>query len=165
MAVDDSWYERIAGLPERISSGGVVIRVERGLLLTCLVREVGVDGYVIPKGGVETGEDLERAALREIEEESGLSALERLAHLDTLERLSEKKDKWSINHYGLYLTAQVAGEILDKEHHFDPAWFPLHELPLMFWPDEHRLIARRRTEIVDLVIAAQNPKRRKDRFM
>ncbi|MBI2423429.1 MAG: NUDIX hydrolase [Candidatus Hydrogenedentes bacterium] len=165
MNADESWYVRIEGLPERVSSGGVVIRVERGLLLVCLVRETGVDGYVIPKGGIEPGEDLESAALREIEEESGLTQLSRLAHLDTLERLSEKKDTWSINHYGLYLTAQVSGTILDTDHHFDPAWFPLHELPDMFWPDERKMISSRRSGIVDLVIAAQNPNKRKERFM
>jgi len=167
---DDTWYERIDGLPERVSSGGAVVRLDRGALLVALVRERNEDldelsGYVLPKGGVEEGESIEAAAVREIEEEAGLTELTTVGPLAVLERLSERKNYWSINHYSLFLTDQEAGDIKDREHHFDFGWFPLDNLPEMFWRDERELLSTRRKAIYDQVIALQNPKPRKRMFM
>jgi len=163
--IDDSWYERGEGLPERVSAGGVVVRMERGALLVALVREGGVEGFVLPKGGVEEGESVEAAAIREIEEEAGLTEVSLLAPLAVLERQSEKKVYWSINHYGLYVTTQVAGVIKDTEHHFDMGWYPIDALPAMCWPDERRMIERNRKLIYEKVIAFQNPRARKKGFV
>lgn len=163
--IDDSWYTRPEGMAERVSSGGVVVRIERGTLLVALVEEVDVPAYVLPKGGVDPGESIEAAALREIEEESGLSELERVCDLAVLERQSEKKVLWSINHYALFVTEQVSGVIKDTEHHTGMAWFPLDELPEMFWPDERRMIEWNRKLIYERVIAHQNPRTRKRMFM
>jgi 8-oxo-dGTP pyrophosphatase MutT (NUDIX family) len=163
--IDDSWYTRPEGMSERVSSGGVVVRIERGVLLIALVEEVDVPAYVLPKGGVDSGESIEAAALREIEEESGLSELERVCDLAVLERQSEKKVLWSINHYALFVTEQVCGVIKDTEHHTGMAWFPVDELPEMFWPDERRMIEQNRKLIYARVIAHQNPRARKRMFM
>lgn len=168
--IDESWYTRPEGVPERISAGGAVVRIEQGAIYVALVRERNEDleeipGYVLPKGRLEPGEDLEAGALREIEEECGLGEIARIGDLGVLERLSEKKTYWAISHYGLYVTTQIAGEIKDPEHHFGFAWFPLDDLPAFYWPDEFRLLARNRKRIYDLVIAHQNPKARKARFM
>lgn len=165
LTIDESWYTRPNGLHERVSAGGVIVRVERGSLLVALVHEKGCTGYVLPKGGVDVGESLEVGALREIEEESGLTELALVGDLAVLERLSEKKDKWSINHYFLYLTEQVSGTILDTEHHDEQIWAPLDGLPAMFWPDERKLLETQRASIYDRVIAAQNPRKRKQQFV
>lgn len=167
---DDSWYTRIEDLPERISAGGVVLRLERGALLVALVRERNenleeLSGYVLPKGGVEEGESVEEGAIREIEEEAGLTELACLGPLVVLERLSERKNYWSINHYFLYLTDQITGEIKDAEHHFDFQWFPLDDLPEMFWRDEKSLLQKQRQDLYARVIAHKNPKPRKEMFM
>ncbi len=167
--VDDSWYTRGEDLDERHSAGGVVVRIDKGNIMLALIREISSDeileGYVLPKGGIEDGEDIETGARREIEEEAGLTEIEHLTELKTLERYSDKKIYWSINHYGLYYTEQLEGEILDKEHHFDFGWFRLDELPDMFWPDEKRMLQRERKAITDRVINRQNPKGRKKGFM
>lgn len=167
--VDDSWYTREEGLKERQSAGGVVVRIDKGNLLLAMIREISsgqtLEGYVLPKGGLEEGEDIETGALREIEEEAGLTEVTRLCDLPTLERYSDKKVYWSINHYGLYYTEQLSGEILDKEHHFDFGWFRIDDLPDMFWPDERKMLLRERKRITDYVIAHQNPKGRKVGFM
>jgi len=165
MTIDERWYTRPDGVRERVSAGGIVVRIERGTLLTALVLEKDIDGYCLPKGGVEPGESIEAAALREIEEEAGLTEVTRLDAFAVLERMSEKRKYWSINHYGLYVTDQVSGTILDTENHLGMDWFPLDALPEMHWPDEARLITSRRNEIYDRVIAAQNPKARKKYFM
>lgn len=165
LEIDDSWYIRPEGVGERVSAGGVVMRIDRGNLYVALVHEKSCAGYVLPKGGVDPGESLEAAALREIEEESGLTEIDCLGELAVLERLSEKKNTWSINHFFLYVTSQISGVILDTEHHDEMIWAPIDAVPAMFWPDEQRLLARRRAVIYDRVIAFQNPKKRKRGFV
>lgn len=168
--IDRSWYDRPDDVADRTSAGGVVVRIERGALLVALVREVEslgetLPGYVLPKGRLEPGEDRDVGARREIHEEVGLSEVTWVDHLATLERCDLYKKVWSINHYDLFVTTQIAGEILDKEHHFDMGWFPLDELPEMFWPCERRMLERNRGTIYDKVIATQNPQKRKTGFM
>jgi 8-oxo-dGTP pyrophosphatase MutT (NUDIX family) len=163
--IDNSWYERPEGMAERVSAGGVVVRVDQGALLVALVEERDVPGYVVPKGGQDPGETIEETALREIEEESGLTELEKVGDIAVLERQSEKKVLWSINHYALYVTTQVSGTIKDTEHHMGMDWFPIDALPEMFWPDERRMIEVNRKKIYEAVIARQNPKPRKRMFM
>ncbi|MBW7862971.1 MAG: NUDIX domain-containing protein [Candidatus Hydrogenedens sp.] len=150
MRIDRTWYVKPAGIYERLTAGGVVVRRATEGLLVALVREADLDGHVLPKGGVEPGESLDAAALREIEEESGLSQLEKLAELRVLERLESERKFWSIIHYGLYRTGQIQGEIRDPEHHPGMGWFPLFELPDMFWPDERELLESERGRIVEI---------------
>lgn len=169
--IDESWYVRPEGaVRERVASGGVVIRIEDGGLRIALVREIDLDGvvldgYVLPKGGVQEGETLDQAAVREIEEEAGLTELTKLGDLAISERQDSMKTYWAINHYAVYLTTQISGEIRDKAHHFDVGWFPIEQLPSMFWPDERRIVEEHRARIYDWAIAHQNPKRRKKLFM
>lgn len=168
--IDQTWYERDPEIPERVSAGGVVVRIERGVLLVALVREIEsqgetLPGYVLPKGGVEAGEDREAGARREIQEEVGLTEVTWLAPVATLERHDLYRKYWSISHYDLFVTEQIEGEILDKDHHFGMGWFPLDDLPDMFWPCEQRMLARHRKEIYDAVITKQNPYKRKGGFM
>ena len=165
LTIDSTWYDRPGGVGERVSAGGAVVRIERGNLLVALVHEKGCTGYVLPKGGVHPDETLETGALREIEEESGLTEVHPLEKLAVLERLNEKKDTWSINHYFLYITEQISGTILDTEHHDALIWAPLDALPGMFWPDEKQLLETRRMTIYDRVIARQNPRKRKRQFV
>ncbi|MCC6142826.1 MAG: NUDIX domain-containing protein [Candidatus Hydrogenedentes bacterium] len=171
LMIDEAWYRRPEALTrERVSAGGVVVRIERGNLLVRMVREIEksigpLDGFVLPKGGVDPGEDLVQTACREIHEEAGITELEYLGELALLERQDVNREYWAFNHYLLFVTGQVDGDLLDKDHHFDPGWFPLDTLPQMFWPDEQRMLEERRLEIYDRVITHQNPKPRKQGFM
>ena len=169
--IDERWYARPEGMTrERHAAGGVVVRIERGNLRVALVREIDsdgavLDGYVLPKGGVQDGEDLDTAARREVKEEAGLDALDRLDEFVTLERQDSRREYWAFNHYALFLTEQVSGEILDQDHHFDFGWFALEDLPPMFWPDERRMLEENRRAYYERVIERQNPKPRKRGFM
>jgi 8-oxo-dGTP pyrophosphatase MutT (NUDIX family) len=142
---DESWYQRAPGHRHRIGAGGAVVRrTEAGLLLALIKEvEIGDKYYVLPKGGVELGEDLEQAARREIVEETGLGDLTHLGSLGTLARQNVKKTYWQTSHYGLYVTRQAEGGPTDPDN-YGLAWFLLDDLPLMFWPDERQLIAARR---------------------
>jgi ADP-ribose pyrophosphatase YjhB (NUDIX family) len=147
MKIDHTWYCKPCGIRERLTAGGVVVRRAPEGLLVALAREVNIDGWVLPKGGVEPGEAIDAAARREIEEEVGLSMLTKHGDLAVLERLESERRFWSIIHYALYETDQVQGEIKDLEHHPGMDWFPLDALPDMFWPDERALIEQHRAAI------------------
>jgi 8-oxo-dGTP pyrophosphatase MutT (NUDIX family) len=168
--IDASFYVREPSLPERVSAGGVVVRLEGGGLLVALVRELDdegreLKGYVLPKGRVDPGETVEETAVREIHEEAGLTEVQKLADLGVSEHQDLKREVWAVCQYGLYFTQQVHSEIVDTQHHFGFGWFPLEALPEMFWPCERDMLERERKRIYELVIARQNPKPRKKGFM
>ncbi len=138
--IDASWYERPEEVSERLAAGGVVVRVEGERLKVALVREAGLDRTILPKGGVEVGEDLLEAAKREIAEEAGLNDLTMVIKLGVLERLTYKKNRWTLTHYFLFSTDQVEGTPTDEGHDYRLEWHDLDLLPPMFWPEQRALI-------------------------
>ena len=138
--IDDSWYERPDGLPDQVSAGGVVIRRSDGQVLVALARERDYREYVLPKGHVEPGEDTEAAARREVAEEVGVTDLQLVRPLGTKGRLSFDKKVWKETHYFLFVTRQVDAVPEDTEHHQTMDWFPVDELPDMFWPEQRELV-------------------------
>ena len=96
--IDASWYSRPADISERVASGGVVVRRENGRILVALTREMDMEEYVLPKGGVEPGESLPAAARREILEETGISDLTLIRKLEVVERLTFDRSVWSVIH-------------------------------------------------------------------
>src|SRR5687768_12546573 len=107
--VDDSWYVRPERVRDRYSAGGIVVRREGGQILVALTREGALKLFVLPKGGIERGEDALTAARREIAEEAGLTDLHLLADLGTRERCGWKKNIWITTHYYLFSTTQIKG--------------------------------------------------------
>lgn len=151
MMIDESWYTRPPNVVLRISAGGVVTRVEDGRVHVALVKEVGLSGgYILPKGGVRKGESLLKAARREIEEEAGLTQLHLIGKLGIGEHLNLERTRWVRAHYFLFTTDQVDGKPKDSEHHYGMAWFPIHDLPEMFWRDQRQLLERNHRKIVEL---------------
>ena len=149
--IDESWYKRPPRTPEHICAGGVVVRLENGHIQVALVREMDHPDYVLPKGHVEAGESLERAARREIQEESGISNLNLISELGVKERLDFSKKSWKKTYYFLYLTDQVEGVPTDKGHHHGLWWFPIDELPAMFWPEQKKFIETNCNKIMELI--------------
>ena len=151
---DESFYTRPPGVKDRVSSGGVVARVDpdrSGDILVALVGIRGMDGFVLPKGGVEGGETLEEAARREIEEEAGLSDLTLLTKLGVSSRLNYNRKRWITAHYFLFRTGQVEGRPTDPGYDYYLHWSPLDFLPRMVWPDQRRLIEDNRNRIVSVL--------------
>jgi ADP-ribose pyrophosphatase YjhB (NUDIX family) len=75
-------------IEESFSAGGIVVN-SKGLVAITFQ-----DGVVwsLPKGRLEQGEDEKTAALREIEEETGLKQLELIKELGTYSRYKISKD-------------------------------------------------------------------------
>ena len=149
--IDESWYKRPPGVSDRTSAGGIVARIADGEIYVALVGELGLTERVLPKGGVESGESLEETARREIEEEAGLSSLVLIEKLGIRERLSYDKVCWITTHYFLFVTEQVEGTPTDIEHHYEVAWYPIGELPAIFWPEQWELIKTNCDKIVGLI--------------
>jgi ADP-ribose pyrophosphatase YjhB (NUDIX family) len=148
--IDSTWYQRPKGVHKRISAGGIVIRLDDGRPLIALVQEGDFNDYILPKGGVKRGETPEAAARREIAEESGIFDLTLLADLGTRERLSFNRKAWIVTHYFLYRTSQTIATPTDRHRVYRCAWFPLHDLPAFFWPDQKALIDENLEDILRL---------------
>jgi 8-oxo-dGTP pyrophosphatase MutT (NUDIX family) len=146
--IDHTWYKRPPGVPEHVSAGGVVARVEKKHVYVALVGQRRRSKYVLPKGHVENGETLEQAARREIEEEAGFTRLKLIAPLGVKERLDFSKRHWKSTHYFLFTTRQA--DATPAEDRYKVKWFLLEEIPELFWPEQTQLIHENRKQIAAL---------------
>ena len=151
MQIDQTWYQNYEALPVRVVAGGIVVRQENGRVLVALCGEHQKADYILPKGGIEKGETHEEAARREIEEEAGFTELQLLCELGSVGRKNFKKSVWSKCTYFLFYTTQSDVEPTEHKRHIKPRWFPIDQLPPIFWPEQHDLIADNRERIIDLV--------------
>jgi 8-oxo-dGTP pyrophosphatase MutT (NUDIX family) len=155
--MDESWYRKPPGVKDSLAAGGVVARLVYGEVWVALVQEGDQMDFILPKGSLEPGEDLQSAARREIEEEAGLSSLELLAKLGVQERLNYRRSAWKIIHYFLFTTQQEEGHPTDRTHGYRCRWFPIGALPGMFWPEQKQLIEENRQLITELVGGIEGP--------
>lgn len=152
ITIDDSWYHRPPDVPEDISAGGVVVRVQENRLFLAVVSEGSLSKYVLPKGRLEPGETLEMAAYREVAEEAGLTDLKLMADLGDRQRLDYSKKRWKKIHYFLFLTQQIEGKPTDTTYDYQLHWFDLEEMPPFFWPEQQQLVESNRDRIRDLAL-------------
>jgi 8-oxo-dGTP pyrophosphatase MutT (NUDIX family) len=69
---------------EEVSAGGVVYRFDDGRPLFLLIRD-SYSNWGFPKGHLERGEAPEAAAVREVEEETGLAGVESRGVIETID--------------------------------------------------------------------------------
>ncbi len=129
---------------EEISAGGLVVDLsgERGLLIGRHDKR-GRTLWSLPKGHIEIGETPEAAALREVEEETGIvSKITRsLGVIDFWFMAEGKRIHKTVHHF---LFSEVSGELAPQISEVDVVdWFPLDEIATrLAYPDERKLIAR-----------------------
>ncbi|MGY3678670.1 NUDIX domain-containing protein [Streptomyces sp. TE33382] len=121
------WSDPSATPPVRIRAGALVIRDGRILLIG--FEDEGEPFYEIPGGGVEDGETLHMAAVRELREESGLvgSVVREVARV------------WKDGRREHYFLMEAEGDIGAAEsldnHGGTPVWVPVARLPTTpVWP-------------------------------
>lgn len=119
-------------LPVGTSAGGVIVRLDDEWLVA-LTREAHDTGEIwyLPKGHIESGETIEMAARREIEEETGLSEFSHWQYVGERQRESMVGTEWKIIHYffGITRQAELKPIATDKVH--VAQWFPLFgEVPV-----------------------------------
>ena len=129
---------------DEFSAGGLVVDLAgsepRGALLGRTDRQ-GRLLWSLPKGHIEAGETAEQAAIREVEEETGIAG-EIVAELGTIDFwfvADGRRIHKTVRHY---LMRRVGGELSDADVEVDEvAWVPLTEIRRQLaYPDERGLV-------------------------
>jgi len=109
------------------SSGGVVISVRDGVSFVALIATRGRKRWGLPKGAVAAGETSEAAALREVQEETGLEA-RIVKPLDTIEYFFRAGDTLIRKRVDFYLMTHVGGDLKPQLSEVDDVeWVELNE--------------------------------------
>ncbi len=114
---------------EILAAGGIVIDNSTGTPLVLLVHRPGYDDWSFPKGKLDPGETIEQAALREVNEETGLEC-RIIRELATLRYRYRTRNKGRFRpkavHY--FLMQRVSGDIHVPGEEVDRAeWFAFSE--------------------------------------
>ena len=129
---------------DEFSAGGLVVDltgdVPRGALIGRTDRQ-GRLLWSLPKGHIEAGETAEQAAVREVEEETGIAGviLGELGVIDFWFVAEGRRIHKTVRHY---LMRRTGGELSDADIEVDEvAWVPLPEIRAQLaYPDERGLV-------------------------
>ena len=141
---------------EETSAGGLVVDRAKGSARAAVIARLNRAGRVewcLPKGHLEQGETPEQAAVREIEEETGIRGRV-LRPLGTIEyRFSAdgRRIHKLVHHYLLEAlggTLTIEGD--PDQEAIDVAWVPLDELgELLAFPNERRIAREASARLAD----------------
>jgi 8-oxo-dGTP pyrophosphatase MutT (NUDIX family) len=95
------------------SSGGVVFRRDAAAVRFLLIRDPYTN-WGLPKGHIEDGETAEQAALREVEEETGLSDLSIVAPLPTIDWYFRDRGRLIHKFCHFFLVESLSGEAVPQ---------------------------------------------------
>jgi 8-oxo-dGTP pyrophosphatase MutT (NUDIX family) len=136
---------------DQVSAGGVVFRLNGSAPEVALI-QVGEDRWQLPKGLIDDGESPEAAALREVREETGLTA-EQVAPLD-------KVEYWYVSGSGerrvrfhkfihFYLMRYLSGSVADHDHEVNEArWVAIDDaITMLTFENEQKVVAQAKTLI------------------
>lgn len=124
-----------------VSAGGVVFRRTPAGVEVALVGRLAPRRWALPKGAPRKGEPLEQAALREVEEETGLQA--RL--LSPLGEVNYWFVLRGVRHFKtvhFYLMEATGGDTSRHDREYDMVeWFPIRDAPaVMSYANEARIV-------------------------
>ena len=109
------------------SSGGAVITLRDGRPYVAMIATRGRTRWGLPKGAVSKGETSEDAALREVQEETGLEA-KIVKPLDTIEYFFRVADTLIRKRVDFYLMQHTGGALEPQLSEVDDVeWVPLSE--------------------------------------
>lgn len=134
---------------EQVSAGGVVFRRRGARVEVALIAVGEANRWQLPKGLVGRGETPERAALREVREETGLTG-EVLAPLDTVEYWYFPKAGAGRVRFHKYvyffLMRFVAGDVSGQDAEVNEArWFEIEEATrLLAFKGERKVLGQAR---------------------
>lgn len=132
-----------------ICAGGVVLRRDRRGAFILLTRHAKLPKWQLPKGHVEKGESLDRAALREIYEETGLRHARIVQKLAVVRRTRvNRKGEIKTIHYYLIKPLEPIRERPSDRAHYAVRWFPVDQAIKKLLLDEQKEMLRKyRTEL------------------
>lgn len=130
---------------EETSAGGLVVDRVAAPQVAALIGRHDRHGrllWSLPKGHLEDGETAEDAAIREVEEETGIRGrvLAPLGTIDYWFVVDDRRIHKTVHHY---LLEAFGGELSDEDIEVEEvAWVPLTDLPeRLAYADERRLVA------------------------
>ncbi len=126
-----------------VCAGGIVFNKNHEIVL---LRKKNPDRWIIPKGHVESGETKEKAALREIREESGLEKLEIVDYLN-LYREDKRNNGFEFQKVVYIYAVRHLGKVEDltpekiEDHFVDCSWVPLNDaIRLVSNPSQRQMV-------------------------
>lgn len=131
---------------DETSAGGLVVDVERrhAALIGRLDRQ-GRLLWSLPKGHIEDGETVEQTAVREVKEETGITAhvLQPLGTIDYWFVAERRRVHKTVHHFVL---EALGGELSDEDVEVtEVAWVPVTELESrLAYADERKLVRKAR---------------------
>jgi ADP-ribose pyrophosphatase YjhB (NUDIX family) len=135
---------------DETSAGGLVVDHDRGI--AAVIGRLDRRGrllWSLPKGHIEIGETAEQAAVREVEEETGIigRVVAPLGIIDFWFVAEDRRVHKTVHHF---LMRAMGGELSDSDIEVaEVAWVRLDELESrLAYADERRLI-RRATELLE----------------
>lgn len=139
-----------------VSAGGIVVKPSSGEWKVALIARKGKAVWCLPKGHLESKETLEEAALREVLEETGLTAriLEKLGGVSYwFTDRSVKGRLFKTVHF--YLMQFVGGSMRDHDFEVDEVrWFSIPEaLRRMTYPGERKLVKQAESILAERILA------------
>lgn len=134
-------------MKRELSAGGVVVRRVDGRAEVAAIRPAGKESvWALPKGNIAEGERVEEAAVREVEEETGLkvSPVAKLGHVRYTYSAGGERIFKIVT---FFLFRYVSGELgeLDPAHAHEVAearWLPLADAPKLLTYGGERDMAR-----------------------
>lgn len=139
---------------EETSAGGLVVDRSATPLRAALIARHDRRGRLVwslPKGHLEPGETAEQAAIREVEEETGIRSevLAPLGAIDFWFVADSRRIHKTVHHF---LLAAVGGQLSDEDVEVvDVRWFPLPQVPdVLAYADERRLLDKVPDLLADL---------------
>jgi mutator protein MutT len=133
---------------DEVSAGGLVIDFSgtRGLLIGRIDHKDASRErllWSLPKGHIEAGETPEQAAIREVQEETGITSeiTKSIGVIDFWFMAGGKRIHKTVHHF---IFKEVSGELAPQITEVDEvSWFPLSEIvDRLAYPDEKKLIAK-----------------------
>ena len=134
---------------DETSAGGVVFRIADGRPLFLLIRD-SYQNWGFPKGHVESGEDPEAAAVREVIEETGLESVNLRGAIDTIDWFFRFRGQLihKFCHFYLFETAQSRTSPQRAEGITACRWMPFEEAETLISYSNARDILKRAQEMV-----------------
>jgi ADP-ribose pyrophosphatase YjhB (NUDIX family) len=129
---------------DEFSAGGLVVDLNGDVPTGALIARADRHGrllWSLPKGHIEAGETAEQAAVREVQEETGITGVI-LAELGTIDFwfvADGRRVHKTVRHY---LMRAVGGELSDADTEVsEVAWVPLPDIAArLAYPDERGLV-------------------------
>jgi len=137
-----------ASLPvsNETSAGGIAVKVEDGVAyVACIARRnrAGRLEWCLPKGHIEAGESPEQAAVREVEEETGILTVivQSLGVIDYWFTGDDRRIHKVVHHFLLEATGGDITTENDPDHEAELAeWIPMTDLATrLVYPNERKM--------------------------